>query len=75
LFRKACEADHSPPSNANVKNGGAFPPPPYTVSRRGPVIIKDRDNFTLTEYRDEGTDEKKNLFPDEESEPLYGLHT
>jgi hypothetical protein len=26
------EADHSPPSNAKVKNGGAIPPLPYTSS-------------------------------------------
>jgi hypothetical protein len=28
--RPACEADHSPPSSADVRNGGAIPPlPPY----------------------------------------------
>jgi hypothetical protein len=29
------EADHSPPSNAEVKNGGAIPPLPNVSSWRG----------------------------------------
>jgi hypothetical protein len=29
------EADHSPPSRAEVKNGGAIPPLPHMYSRRG----------------------------------------
>jgi hypothetical protein len=29
------EADHWPPSSAEVKNGGAISPLPYTSSRRG----------------------------------------
>jgi hypothetical protein len=30
--RQECEADHLPPSNAKVKNGGAIPPPPHMAS-------------------------------------------
>jgi hypothetical protein len=26
-----CEADHSPPSSAEIKNGGAIPPLPHTA--------------------------------------------
>jgi hypothetical protein len=33
--RHGREADHSPPSSAEVKNGGAIPPPPHTSSWRG----------------------------------------
>jgi hypothetical protein len=33
--RPGREADHSPPSSAEVKNGGAVPPLPYTSSWRG----------------------------------------
>jgi hypothetical protein len=29
------EADHSPPSNVDVKNGGTIPPLPHTSSWRG----------------------------------------
>jgi hypothetical protein len=31
-----CEADHSPPSSAEVKNGGAIPPFPHMSLWRGP---------------------------------------
>jgi hypothetical protein len=41
------EADHSPPSSAKAKNGGTMPPVPHTSSKRGAVLIKHRDNFTL----------------------------
>jgi hypothetical protein len=30
IKRQGCEADHSPPSSAEVKNGGAIPPLPDT---------------------------------------------
>jgi hypothetical protein len=33
--RQGHVADHSPPSNAEVKNGGAIPPLPYMFSWRG----------------------------------------
>jgi hypothetical protein len=33
------EADHSSPSSADVKNGGAIPP--------HAIVLKHRDNFTL----------------------------
>jgi hypothetical protein len=32
--RPECEADHSPPSSAEVENGGATPPLPHTFSWR-----------------------------------------
>jgi hypothetical protein len=33
------EADHSPPSSAEVKNGGAIPPLPYVSSWRSAYLI------------------------------------
>jgi hypothetical protein len=41
------EADHSPPSSAEVKNGGAILPLPYKSSWRGAELITHRDNFTF----------------------------
>jgi hypothetical protein len=41
--RLGCEADHSPPSNADAKNGGAIPPLPHTSSW-------SRDNFPFSSY-------------------------
>jgi hypothetical protein len=41
-----CEADHSPPSSAEVKNGGAIPPLSDTSLWRGACLVKHRDNFT-----------------------------
>jgi hypothetical protein len=38
------EADHSPPSNAEVKNCGTIPPL-WDV-----YLIKERDNFTFNFY-------------------------
>jgi hypothetical protein len=32
--RPGCEADHSPPSSVEVKNGGAIPPLPHMPSWR-----------------------------------------
>jgi hypothetical protein len=34
------EADHSPPTSVEVRNGGAIPPFPHLSS-----LIKHRDNF------------------------------
>jgi hypothetical protein len=42
------EADHSPPSGAEVKNGWTIPPLTHTSSWRGAYLIKHRDNFTFT---------------------------
>jgi hypothetical protein len=36
--RQKCEADHSPTSSAEVKNGGAIPPPVHMTSQHGPRI-------------------------------------
>jgi hypothetical protein len=41
------EADHSPPSSAEVKNGIAIPPLPHASSWHTAKLIKHRDNFTL----------------------------
>jgi hypothetical protein len=46
IMRPGREADHSPPSNAEMKNGGAIPPLPHTYSWRDASFIKHRDNFT-----------------------------
>jgi hypothetical protein len=40
------EADHSPPSSAKVKNGGAIPPLPHTSSWRGAQLIKHMENIS-----------------------------
>jgi hypothetical protein len=39
---------NSPLSNAEVKNGGAMPPPPSMSSWHSAYLIKHRDNFTFT---------------------------
>jgi hypothetical protein len=41
------EANHTPPSSAEVKNNGAIPPLHNTSSWRDAYLIKHRDNFTL----------------------------
>jgi hypothetical protein len=38
--RPGHEADHSPPSNAMAKNGGAIPPLPHMSSRHSAKLIK-----------------------------------
>jgi hypothetical protein len=40
------EADHSPPSSGNVKNGGAITSFPQASSWHGASLIKPWDNFT-----------------------------
>jgi hypothetical protein len=40
------ESNHSPPPDAEVKNGGAIPPLPSTPLWHG-AQLKYRDNFTL----------------------------
>jgi hypothetical protein len=41
--RPGREADHSPLPSAEFKNGGAIPPPSYSL--RGALLIKHRDTF------------------------------
>jgi hypothetical protein len=41
------EADHSPPSSAEDKNGGDIPPLPHMSLWHSAYLIKDRDNFTF----------------------------
>jgi hypothetical protein len=45
--RPGREADHSPPSSAEVKNDGAITPDPHTSLWLGAHSVKHRDNFTL----------------------------
>jgi hypothetical protein len=42
-----CEADHSPPSSAEDKNGGDIPPLPHMSSWHIAYLIKHRNNFTF----------------------------
>jgi hypothetical protein len=44
--RPGSEADHSPPTSAEVKSGGAIPPLPHRSSWRGAEVVKHRDNVT-----------------------------
>jgi hypothetical protein len=48
--RHECEADHSPPSGAEVKNDGAIPPLPHMSSWHSPLIIKHTDNFIFSTF-------------------------
>jgi hypothetical protein len=45
--RQGLEADHSPPSSVEVKNGGAIISIPNTPSWRGAKLIKYKENFTF----------------------------
>jgi hypothetical protein len=47
IKRPGREADHSPPSSAGVKNGGAIPPLPHASSWHSAQLIKRRDNLTF----------------------------
>jgi hypothetical protein len=48
--RQGSVADHSPPSSAEVKNGGAIPPLPHMSSWHIPYLIKQRENFIFYLY-------------------------
>jgi hypothetical protein len=45
--RPGSKTDYSPPSSAEIHNGGAITPLHHTSSWRGAELIKHRDNFTL----------------------------
>jgi hypothetical protein len=45
--RPGPEADHSPPSGSEVKNGGAMHPLPHTSSWCVAQLIKHTENFTF----------------------------
>jgi hypothetical protein len=45
--RQRREADHSPPTSAEVKNAGAIPPLPRMSSMHSASLIKHRDIFTF----------------------------
>jgi hypothetical protein len=49
--RPGREAAHLPPTNAEVKSGGAIPPLPYMSSWYNASLNKHRDNFAFTAYR------------------------
>jgi hypothetical protein len=44
---KSCEADYSPPSRAEVKNGGAIFSHPHTPLLHVATFIKPKDFFTF----------------------------
>jgi hypothetical protein len=46
-FSQGCEADHLPPSSAEVKEGGTVHPLPYMSSWHSAYRIKHMDNFTF----------------------------
>jgi hypothetical protein len=45
--RSGREADHSPPSTAEVRNGGAMPPLPYTHVHAVLKLFTTRKNLPL----------------------------
>jgi hypothetical protein len=45
--RQGPEADHSPPSSAEVKNGGAIPPLPHMFSWHSAVTNEEQDSFAF----------------------------
>jgi hypothetical protein len=45
--RQGREADHSPPTSAEIENGGAIRSLLHTSSWSGAQLIKHKDNFTL----------------------------
>jgi hypothetical protein len=47
IKRKGREADHSPPTTADVKKNEFIYPLPHTSSWRSAQLVKHRDNFTL----------------------------
>jgi hypothetical protein len=44
------EADHSPPTSAEVKKCGSMHPLPHTPSWRSAYLVKHRDKFTLPTF-------------------------
>jgi hypothetical protein len=46
--RQGREADHSPPTNAEVKKMWIYTSTPPYIFRRSAYLIKHRDNFTFT---------------------------
>jgi hypothetical protein len=48
VTRPGREADHSPPSSAEVKNGGAVPPLLHMSSWHGAQMKTYSDNLTFT---------------------------
>jgi hypothetical protein len=45
--RAGREAGHSPSSSAEIRNGGAISPLPYTSSRLSTLSLEHKDNFNL----------------------------
>jgi hypothetical protein len=50
MKRSVSEADHSPPSSAEVKNGGAIPPRTPYIPWHNAKLMKHRGDFILTLY-------------------------
>jgi hypothetical protein len=44
------EVGHSPPSSAEIENGGAIPPSPKMSSCRDTSLLKHRNNVTILSY-------------------------
>jgi hypothetical protein len=49
--RPGREADHSPPSSTQIKNGKAIPPLPYMSSWHSAWLIKHRDSLMISMLR------------------------
>jgi hypothetical protein len=49
-MRPEREANHLPPPNAEVKNGGAIPPRLHMASWNSTSLIKDTKNVNFTLY-------------------------
>jgi hypothetical protein len=50
IKRPGGAADHSPPSNDEIKNGGSIPPLPHTSPLLSASLITHRDTFTFPLY-------------------------
>jgi hypothetical protein len=48
--RPECEADHSPPTSAGVKNGGTIPPLLHTSSWHSASLITNKENLNSKFY-------------------------
>jgi hypothetical protein len=62
LKRLKLEADHSPPSNAKVNNGGVIPPLSHTSSWRGAKFIERKENIAVYILPSIPCDKKCNAF-------------
>jgi hypothetical protein len=56
------EADHSPLSSAEVRNGGAIPPLTCMSSWRSAYLLRHRDNFTFLPVLLPGSDNRSGSY-------------